>query len=204
MIDRKLIIMAFTAGLFIMFCLPLQSLQSEELSVAAPGIVSALCDSLQVSAPVFLDIKCGEWSSVLENEFRQKLLSKKADIRELDILTEKETGSLLPTEQAGLNQILAKLGLEQAEVLEVSLEQAFVSSEKKGIFSYVRYRTPIYIFRLKQVALPEQKLISISQNRFEGESELENTGSLLALKWYEPLVAGATLASLVYMLWTIK
>jgi hypothetical protein len=52
--------------------------------------------------------------------------------------------------------------------------------------------------------LPEQRLIAIKEHNLIGKAEPEYPGSLLTLKWYEPIIASAILGSLVYMLWTIK
>jgi len=63
---------------------------------------------------------------------------------------------------------------------------------------------PVYHFVLKQITLPEQQLIALQEYKLNGTPEIENPGSLLAMKWYEPILASAVLGSLIYMLWTLK
>jgi hypothetical protein len=47
-------------------------------------------------------------------------------------------------------------------------------------------------------------LLALREYRLSGDMELENPGSIIALKWYEPIVATALIGSLLIMLWTLK
>jgi hypothetical protein len=176
---------------------------------SAPQVLSALIDSLELANPVLLDIRCGEWTPVLEREMRRLLLLRKVDIREIStgllsdnanlLLPEKDTGS----EMNGA-MLLQSLGLVQADILELTLEQSVETGEKRNLISYSKYKMPVYKFVLKQIELPGQRLVTLKEYRLEGNPEVENPGSLLAMKWYEPVLAGAILGSLVYMLWNLK
>ena len=175
----------------------------------ASALISALTDSLVTSRPVIPDVRCGEWTPALERELRKALLLKNADVREPRLGLLEETNSLVPLAMEsdfGVNAdiLLKMLELQSADLLELTLEQSIQTGERRNVFSYSRYRMPVYRFVLKQISLPEQKLVSIREYTLKGEPELENPGSLLALKWYEPVLAGAILGSLVYMLWTLN
>lgn len=176
---------------------------------STPAILADLCDSLEFTNPVFLDIRCGEWTPVLEREIRKKLLSRQVDLRELNIGLIKDNNDFLPLAMEtdwGVNgeMLLQMLQLSKADLLELSMEQSVEKGEKRRLFSYARYQTPVYRFVLKQIELPGQKLVSIKEYKLDGKPEIENPGSLLAMKWYEPILASAILGSLVYMLWTLK
>jgi hypothetical protein len=191
-------------ALMITLCLPLQGLDIEQ---NAAVVVSGLVDSLLISNPVVLDIRCGEWTPALEREMRVSLLSKGIDLREANIVLVKENADTLSTDAEDIyagKQLLESLNLQRADLLELSLEQTIETGEKRSFFSYARYNTPSYRFELKQIALPEQRLIAMREFKLSGNPEIENPGSLLAMKWYEPIIACAVLGSMVLMLWTLK
>jgi len=175
----------------------------------APEVLMALTDSLDFDSPVILDIRCGEWTPAMDRELRKILLDRKTDLREISFGLIKDGNDYLPLAMEsdfGINgaMLLQMLKLERAEYLEISLEQSLVTGEKRNLISYSRYRMPVYNFVLKQISLPEQQLLSIKEYKLNGTPEVENPGSLLAMKWYEPILASAVLGSLIYMLWTLK
>jgi hypothetical protein len=181
--------------------------QALNIAQKTPEIISGLVDSLVFDKPVIVDIRCGEWTPALERDLRQKLLALGIDLRETNIGLVKDNIDTSPedTEDTGSgSQILKKLNLQKADLLELSLEQTIETGEKRNFFSYARYSAPVYRFELKQIALPEQKLIALREYQLTGNPEIENPGSLLAMKWYEPIIASAILGSLVLMLWTLK
>lgn len=189
--------------------LPLWSQTTLQPDQNAPAILAELTDSLLFSNPVILDVRCGEWTPALERELRRILLSRQIDIREPQLGLLEDTNKLIPLAMEsdfGVNAdiLLKMLNLTSADLLELTLEQSVETGEKRNFISYSRYRMPVYHFVLKQVSLPEQKLTALKEYRLNGEPEVENPGSLLAMKWYEPLVASAILGSLIYMLWTLK
>jgi len=175
----------------------------------APEVLSALTDSLVFTKPVVIDIRCGEWTPVLERELRKILLARNIDIREINFGLIKDGSDYLPLAMEsdfGINgtMLLQMLDLKQAEYLELSLEQSIETGEKRNLISYSRYNMPVYRFVLKQIALPEQQLLALKEHQIKGIPEIENPGSLLAMKWYEPVLASAFIGSLIYMLWTLK
>lgn len=175
----------------------------------APEVLSALTDSLVFTKPVVIDVRCGEWTPVLERELRKYLLAKQVDVREINVMLVKDNNDWLPTAMEsdfGVNgkMLLDMFNLEQADVLELSLEQSIETGEKRNLISYSRYNMPVYRFVLKQIALPEQQLLALKEHQIKGIPEIENPGSLLAMKWYEPVLASAFIGSLIYMLWTLK
>lgn len=180
-----------------------------EREAKAGDIASALIDSLKLDSPVILDIRCGEWTSVIEQQLRRQLLLRGIDVRETNIMLVKDNNDMLSLAMEsdfGVNgrMLLQMLNLTTADILEVSLEQSLVTQEKRGFLSYMRYNATAYRFSLKQISLPEQRLLAIKEYNQTGKAEPEYPGSLLTLKWYEPIIASAILGSLVYMLWTIK
>jgi hypothetical protein len=174
-----------------------------------PILINALCANLVFTQPVVLDIRCGEWTSDLEIAMRQYLLSRQVDVRENGFgMAYQDTADSLQTDnadsfnEAGL--LLTRLGLAQAQLLQLNLEQSFETKEQRKLFAYSRYQIPLYRFVLKQISLPEQRLTAQNEYLLPGNPELENPGSMLAMKWYEPVVATALLCSLLIMLWTLK
>ncbi len=198
--------LALLAGLAGFTALPAATLTPEQ---KAPEIVSALLDSLSFSAPVILDIRCGEWTPALETEMRKLLLQRQVEVREISfglLRDSREYGPLAMETDYGLDgtALLQMVNLDRADYLELNLEHTVVQGEKRNLVSFSRYNMPVYKFDLKQITLPGQRLAAVREYRLEGVPEIENPGSLLALKWYEPVLATAILGSLVYLLWTIK
>jgi len=198
-----------TAVLLLLSLVSLSALERLQPEQKVPEILAQLSDSLVISDPVILDIRCGEWTPILERELRKALLERQADVREVSFGLLKDSQEFLPLAMEtdyGLDEtaLLQMFKLTRADYLELTLEQSVETGEKRNLFSYSRYSRPVYRFVLKQISLPEQKLTALREYRIYGETELENPGSLLAMKWYEPIVAGAVLGSLIYMLWTIK
>ncbi|MFO7659855.1 MAG: hypothetical protein R6V77_02980, partial [Candidatus Cloacimonadaceae bacterium] len=175
----------------------------------APEVLAVLTDSLDFYSPVILDIRCGEWTNALQRELRKILLQEQIDVRETDIMLLKDNNDWLPIAMEsdfGVNgkMLLQMLNLDKAYILEMDLEQSVETGEKRNFISYSRYSMPVYRFVMKQISLPEQQLLSIQEYKLNGTPEVENPGSLLAMKWYEPILASAVLGSLIYMLWTLK
>lgn len=207
-LPKKIIICVLLAAAF----LTAASLYSASIinpEEKAPEVLAALTDSLDFYGPVILDIRCGEWTNALQRELRKILLQEKIDIRETDIMLLKDNNDWLPIAMEsdfGVNgkMLLQMLNLDKAYILEMDLEQSVETGEKRNFISYSRYSMPVYRFVLKQISLPEQQLLSIKEYKLNGSPEVENPGSLLAMKWYEPILASAVLGSLIYMLWTLK
>lgn len=175
----------------------------------AAVIATQLCDSLSLNHPVVLDIRCGEWTPNLELAIRRALLSRQVDIREIGIdslygadeATQPDSSNLALSR--GI-QLLSALSLQRYDILEITLEQTYATGESRNLISYSHYQKPVYRFILKQITLPEQRLLTVREYSLNGEMELDNPGSILALKWYEPLVATALISALLIMLWTLK
>jgi len=195
----------------LIFCLAALSwlpglLSANNFDQKAPEVARALLDSLNLTAPVILDIRCREWTSTLEKEIRSQLLKRQADIREplvADQMAGNNPDSLASLSLQTGTALLDALSLRQAVLLQVDMEQNLINKDKRRPFSYQRYRIPVYDFYLKQVLLPGQQLLNTRSYRISDPAEPEQPGSILSMKWYEPLVATAVVASLVIMLWTL-
>lgn len=192
-----------------MIILPLMALDTANRENRIREVVTVLTDSLHLENPVLLDIRCGEWTPLLESEMRRQLIARQADIRETDILWVRDYSAWLPLAMEtdyGINgkMLLDMLGLENVDILELQLQQSVEMSERRNFYSYSRYNTPVYKFVLKQITLPEQQLVALQEIKLTGTPEQESPGSILAMKWYEPVIASALIGSLIYLLWTFK
>lgn len=194
---------------FIILSCSFLSAANLNLEQKAVDIVPILLDSLAFNSPVILDVRSGEWTPALERELRKCLLEKQVDVREAFLGLLDNINSMLPLGMEtdfGVNGdiLLQMLKLPQAEILELTMEQSVETFEKRNLFSYARYKMPVNRFILKQITLPGQKLAAMKEFKLTGDPEIENPGSLLAMKWYEPILASAILGSLIYALWTLK
>jgi len=52
--------------------------------------------------------------------------------------------------------------------------------------------------------LPQRKLIQVNTYDYSLSGSKDSSISAPRLRWFEPLIAGAALASIVFLLWTIE
>ncbi|MDD4310333.1 MAG: hypothetical protein PHO32_08135, partial [Candidatus Cloacimonetes bacterium] len=72
---------------------------------------------------------------------------------------------------------------------------------QKNFFSYRSERQPVYSFETRQIQLPEQRLLKISAYDFVRPNSPETVASRMQFRWFEPLVAGAAIGSMIFLLW---
>ncbi|MDZ4182903.1 MAG: hypothetical protein U1B83_08510, partial [Candidatus Cloacimonadaceae bacterium] len=156
-------------------------------------------------APIFLDVRAGEWSSAIETNLRRILLEKGADIREsgatihLPALTTTEDAA--PTDP-GID--LSPFQLSSASLVQVQMELEWQVVEQKNFLSYRSIRQPLYVFNLKQIDLPSLRLRKITNYSIRPKFTPDSEYSVSGIKWFEPMLATAALASIIYLLWTTE
>ncbi len=177
--------------LLALFCL---TLAAEPFSSAEPELISErIVELIDVSQPLILDIQAGDLTPRLDFLIRGMLLSQGADLREMSHIALLEN----------LESPAAYL-LQDVNLVQVGLELGATTVEHKSFLSYRSERMPLYSFLVKQISLPDNKLLRIDELSFT-EKNTKNNGLVLSnLKWFEPILASTALATLIYLLWTIE
>lgn len=162
-------------------------------------VASEIVESISLSEAIFLDIRCGEWTPALSQHLKQKLLAQGADIRQT-----RNSSIFADLDQESQGPSLSEYGLDLARLVQVSMNLSWQTREHKSFFSYRTERMIVHNFEVKQVLLPEYRLISIDS--FDHVVPDSPDGSLSAprLRWFEPLIATTAIASIVFLLWTIE
>ena len=167
----------------------------EELGAVAQDIA----DAIALDQPLFLDLRCGEFSPALSRNLSQLLLEQGADIRQSSahsFYTEFDPES----ESISLDEY----GLQQALLVQVQLNIKWVTKEHKSFLSYRTERKAVHSFEVKQVQLPGRQLIDIDSFEYMQPDSAENTVSAPHLRWFEPLIATTAIASIIFLLWTME
>ncbi|MCB5263145.1 MAG: hypothetical protein M0Q16_10555 [Candidatus Cloacimonetes bacterium] len=175
------------------------SLGAEQLQKEADEIALNIAAFIDTRLPVFLDIRCGEWTPALSQSLSQELLTKQADLREIRTHAVYEEGAALL--ESGL---LANYGLTEANLVQVELNLKWQMIEHKSFFSYRTERRPIYSFVVKQLKLPQHQLMEVDTYDFSSGGSRDSNISAPRLSWFEPLIASTALASIIFLLWTIE
>lgn len=169
-------------------------LAAEPLKGAEPEFISErIVDLIDVSQPLILDIQAGDLTPRLEFLIHGMLLSKGADLR--------DSGHAAFLENP---EDLAPFMLQSVNLVKVELDLGDTTVEHKNFLSYRSERVPFYKFRVRQIRLPGNKLLSIDELSFTDGSPKSNGPLLSNLKWFEPILASTALATLIYLLWTIE
>lgn len=164
-----------------------------------------LASRVDLGAPIFLEVRAGEWSSAIETNLRRILLEKGADIREsganipLPALTTAEDAD---TPEPGID--LSPFQISSASLVQVQMELQWQVVEQKNFLSYRSIRQPLYVFNLKQIDLPTLQLRKITNYSIRPKFTPDSEYSVSGIKWFEPMLATAALASIIYLLWTTE
>ncbi|MDP3113747.1 MAG: hypothetical protein Q8M98_03125 [Candidatus Cloacimonadaceae bacterium] len=164
-----------------------------------------LAARMDLREPMFLEVRAGEWSSALETNIRRILLEKGADVREsganihLPALT---STTDRPEEQQSID--LKPFYLSSASLVQVQMELQWQTVERKNFLSYRNERKPLYVFNIRQISLPSFRLQKISTYSIRPKFSPESEYSVSGIKWFEPMLATAALASIIYLLWTTE
>lgn len=175
---------------------------AETYEVADPQLISArIVGLIDLAAPVLLDIQAGDLTSGLEFHIRQGLLERGADLREWPGQADAESA---PEADSLPFPRLDVMALQAANLVQISLEIGSAALERKNFLSYSSERYPLYTFQIRQLALPARRLTRIDSLSFLDRSHEPESVRLSGLKWFEPVLASAVLASIVYLLWTTE
>jgi len=174
-------------------------LSAEARQEAAAEIAEHIAEYIEADLPIFLELRCGEWTPALANSLSERLLAKGADLRELP-----KAQGFHDSEQYPESDVLQNYGIKEAKLVQVELNLIWKTVEHKSFFSYRTERLPVYSFAVKQLLLPQRKLIQVNTYDYSLSGSKDSSISAPRLRWFEPLIAGAALASIVFLLWTIE
>lgn len=172
---------------------------AERMHEDAQQISSVIADWLDPDQAIFLEIRCGEWTSALAQSMRETLLERSFDLREL------RSGQVPGAFEWDTDpRFLEGFGLQSAVLVTIELNLKWQTIEHKSFFSYRSERVPVQSFIVKQVQLPGQKLLRIDNYDFVQSTDKDTALSAPRLQWFEPLVVSTALASIIFLLWTIE
>jgi len=183
--------------LFVCFLLLISELLSFQDPVTLDEITSEIAKEIQIGQPIFLDINCGEWNSELTQKLSNLLLAKGADLR----YNLQETASAQSSPEAENIPNLMALGLDNALLVQIKLNIVWQETVKSSFFSYRTERYPVHIFDIRQIQLPAQQVLKITTHNLPRPNPDNSGMGSWHFRWFEPLVAGAAIGSLVFLLW---
>jgi len=172
---------------------------AEKLHAESELIAQQIADYLDPSQPLFLDIRCGEWTPALNQSLSKILLERSFDLRQ-SLSNSPLRGYEPDTETPNLTDY----GIDSAVLASVELSLKWKILEHKNFFSYRTERIPVYSFITKQTKLPENRLLRIDDYDFVPDESEQSSFSAPRLQWFEPIIVGTAVASIIFLLWTIE
>ncbi len=172
---------------------------AEKLHEDAEQIAIHIADQLHSDLPVFLDIRCGEWTPALSQSLRDILLQRSFDLREA-----KSRALFDPDNTSMENGTLNEYGISSAILVSVELNLKWQVVERKSFLSYRSERIPVHSFITKQIQLPEYRLLNIDHYDFVQQDSKDGSISSPRLKWFEPIIVSTAVASFIFFLWTFE
>ncbi|MCB5270984.1 MAG: hypothetical protein LHW56_03980 [Candidatus Cloacimonetes bacterium] len=172
---------------------------AEQLDDELRAVALDIAAAISLDQPLFLDLRCGEFSPALSRNLSQLLLKRDADIRQ-------STAHSFYTEFDPESESISldEYGLQQALLVQVQMNIKWVTKEHKSFLSYRTERKAVHSFEVKQVQLPGRQLIAIDSFDYLQPNSAESTMSAPHLRWFEPLIATTAIASIIFLLWTIE
>ncbi len=164
----------------------------------------SIVQTIDTGEPIFIEIRAGQFSSVLANEVKKQLLEKGADLREAELDYSMTAQDSLEEYDFSQARALTQLGLKQARLILVEMELDWKTVEERGFLSYSSTRIPLYLFNIKQIALPSGQLLKLDSFSQEAETSTDNQKTAKGITWFEPMLITAALASIIYLLWTTQ
>lgn len=164
----------------------------------------SIVQTIDTGEPIFIEIRAGQFSSVLANEVKKQLLEKGADLREAELDYSMTAQDSLEEYDFSQARALTQLGLKQARLVLVEMELDWKTIEERGFLSYSSTRIPLYLFNIKQIALPSGQLLKLDSFSQEAETSTDNQKTAKGITWFEPMLITAALASIIYLLWTTQ
>jgi len=134
-----------------------------------------------------LDIRCGEWTPSLKREPKRRIAKREFDVREPHSIE-----SFLPADETG---VLVQIDLNR---------RLATSGRKKLLFIYHGAAFRISTFVVKQISLPQNRLLKLDSFEVLLNSESKPNSSAVRLRWFDPLIAISVVASIVFLLWTME
>lgn len=181
--------------IFLCFSFALAAVQA---SHEAETIASAIASEIQTGQPVFLDIRCGDWTPSVTQHLTNSLLNKNIDVRtELS----SDYTQTPDTQELESSIKLSDYGLSSALLVQVNLNIKWEDVVQRKFFSYNSERRPVYSFETRQILLPAMQISKISTYDFSRPNASDSQDSRLRFRWFEPLVASAAIASMIFLLW---
>ena len=175
---------------------------SSEPAVREAG--RSIVQTVDTDEPIFIEIRAGQYSSVLANEVKKQLLAKGSDLREAEpdyFSAAQDSLNEHAFSQAGA---LKRLGLKQARLVLVEMELDWKTVEERGFLSYSSTRIPLYLFNIKQIALPSGQLLKLDSFSQQAKTGTDGQKAAKGIAWFEPMLITAALASIIYLLWTTQ
>lgn len=190
----------FLLTVWILLCLSI-GLNAIQAAHEAEIIALAIADEIQTGQPVFLDLNCGEWTPALSQHLVSQLIARNEDVRLQ--FSDQEAG--ISDTETNLSQIKpSDYGLSQALLVQVNLNLKWRDEVQRNFFSYRSTRQPVYSFEISQIQLPQQKILKVSSYDFSRPKNPEEDLVRLRMRWFEPLVAGAAIGSMIFLLWNFN
>ena len=174
--------------------------QRQQLAVVAADLAALV----ELEEPIFLELRTGEWTTALDAALRQELLSRGADIRESGVSHSPVSVYTHTQDETSTAARLTALGLEQARLVQVTMDIVWLTVEHKSFLSYRQERKPVYNFTLRQISLPGGRLERIDSLSREIQSSVVGDRGSTRLRWFEPILASLALASMVFLLWNTE
>lgn len=171
-----------------------------ELAKLSASIV-ALIDT---DKPIFLEVWAGDWSPGLSGEIQKQLLKRGDQIRLTKSGDQLPATSLLDSIIYQKDIDLESYDLQEAVLVKVDMELQWQTIEHRSFISYSSERKPMYVFTVRQIHLPDFRLEKVGSTHFQFSAEKSSTITSTGIKWFEPMLVTATLASIIYLLWTTE
>ncbi len=162
-------------------------------------IAAQIAELIPTTDAIFLDLRCGEWTPALSQELNRILLENGADIRQI-----RSYPIFAETNEDERGVRLDDYALDQARLVRVNMNIRWQTQERKSFFSYRTEQMVVYDFELRQLLLPEHRLIKIDTIKHTVPSSQDGSISAPRLRWFEPLIASTAIASIVFLLWTLE
>ncbi len=166
---------------------------------------TAIVELIDTDTPIFLEVRAGEWSPVLTGEIERQLLQRGAEIRQVmsgDHLPASSVADSIITPERSID--LANYALKTASLVRVDMDLTWQTLEHRSFISYSSERKPVYEFTVRQIRLPEHRLQKVGSTQFQFSGERSGSIASTGIKWFEPMLVTATLASIIYLLWTTE
>lgn len=166
---------------------------------------AAIIAQIDTDKPIFLDVRAGDWSPALTSEIEIQLLKRGDEIRRVksgDQLPANSISDTLVTAEKDFD--LGDYALKEAVLLQVDMELEWQTLEHRSFISYSSERKPLYVFTIRQILLPGHKLEKVGSTQYQFSADKGSAITSSGIKWFEPMLATAALASIIYLLWTTE